>query len=189
MMRAMLPLGRAIVAVVVIAGCASPRPGAIDAGVDASTGIDAYVDPHLDAGPSVDALAPADDAATTRDSGMDAGGCDVGAGHTCARWVSTMPSGERACLGYDGLGVTCSDDPPTTSCDVGSGHTCARWIETQPSGEWACLGYDGLGVTCSGTPGASCDVGSGHTCTRWAQTEPHGEWACLGYDGLGTICR
>ena len=124
------------------------------------------------------------------DTGTDASmptSCNVGAGHTCSRWVTTQPHGDRACLGYDGLGTICASTP-TTSCNVGSGHSCSRWVQTQPNGEWACLGYDGFGVVCASPPTTSCDVGSGHTCSRWVQTQPSGEWACLGYDGFGTAC-
>jgi hypothetical protein len=177
---------RVIVIGVLFAGCARPPCACTDLmQPDSSTwGTDAF---RFDGGSVVDAPASMD--APASDLGTDAASspCNVGSGHTCLRWVTTQPNGERACLGYDGLGVVCAS-PPTTSCDVGSGHSCSRWVQTQPNGEWACLGYDGFGTTCASPPGASCDVGSGHSCSRWVETQPNGEWACLGYDGLGTVC-
>lgn len=132
-----------------VAGCLRAAP---------CDGCTADSGPSPDARIAVDAPAPSDggadvstfDVGSSIDTGTDASmpaSCDVGAGHTCARWVATQPHGDRACLGYDGLGTICVSTP-TTSCDVGSGHSCSRWVQTQPSGEWACLGYDGLGVVC-----------------------------------------
>jgi len=156
-------------------GCASPAPS-VDAG---STGTG-----------SNDGAASNTDAVVAHDDAAASSSCRLADGHPCVRWARTEPDGDDICLGYDGLGAICSNDPTSGSCDVGGGHSCTRWLRTDPHGEWACLGYDGLGVICGNDPtSGSCNVGGGHSCSRWARTEPHGEWACLGYDGLGIVCQ
>lgn len=152
-------VGRSILCLVFWTSPACSTPNRSDAGivdrVDTRAG-DAPIDPRIDAPGTSDGGA-SDAGATDAGSLSDAPSLDGGAvlttctladGHACTRWARTEPSGVWACLGYDGLGATCTNDPPTTRCDLLDGHDCTRWIETEPDGVWACLGYDDLGAVC-----------------------------------------